>query len=125
MLSPRQVPYETPRALELEELPVVIEEFVLAAKRAIEAGFDGVELHAGESHVSEAEASCTSFWHLTHVPECQPACAPICAGNGYILQQFLAKDTNRRTDEYGGSVENRARFVLEVLAHSPDFFELR
>lgn len=77
-----KVPYETPRAAELEEIPALVTTFATAAKQALEAGFDGVELHAG---------------------------------NGYLLQEFLAKKTNLRTDQYGGSVENRARFVLEVV----------
>lgn len=77
-----KAPYETPRALELEEIPEVVSMFATASKRAVEAGFDGIELHAG---------------------------------NGYLLQEFLAKKTNLRTDQYGGSVENRARFVLEVV----------
>ncbi|KAH7284192.1 hypothetical protein KP509_34G043100 [Ceratopteris richardii] len=75
-------PYETPRALEAEEIPLVKEMFAKAAKEAVRAGFDGIELHGG---------------------------------NGYLLQEFLAKKTNCRTDEYGGNVENRARFVLEVV----------
>ncbi|MFC7666046.1 HisA/HisF-related TIM barrel protein [Hymenobacter humi] len=57
------------------------DEFVHSAKLAIEAGFDGVELHGA---------------------------------NGYLLEQFLNPNSNQRTDEYGGSVKNRARFVLEV-----------
>lgn len=73
----------TPRALETEELPGVVAEFVEAARNAIEAGFDGVELHAA---------------------------------NGYLLNQFLASNANRRTDRYGGGVENRIRFPLEVAA---------
>ncbi|KAI5070307.1 hypothetical protein GOP47_0014650 [Adiantum capillus-veneris] len=77
-----KAPYETPRALEIEELPRVVKMFVTASQRAMEAGFDGIELHGG---------------------------------NGYLLQEFLAKKTNLRTDRYGGSVENRARFVLEVV----------
>lgn len=77
-----KAPYETPRALELEEIPEVIAAFATASKKALEAGFDGIELHSG---------------------------------NGYLLQEFLAKKTNLRTDKYGGSVENRARFVLEVV----------
>ncbi|EFJ17318.1 hypothetical protein SELMODRAFT_178917 [Selaginella moellendorffii] len=77
-----KVPYEVPRALELEEIPAEVDKVAAAATRAIEAGFDGIELHSG---------------------------------NGYLMQQFLAKETNLRTDEYGGSVENRARFVLEVV----------
>ncbi|KAG6547716.1 hypothetical protein Mapa_010528 [Marchantia paleacea] len=77
----KKVPYEVPRALHAEEIPGVVKEFVVAARRAVEAGFDGVEIHAG---------------------------------NGYLPQQFLAKQCNTRTDQYGGSVPNRARFLLEV-----------
>ena len=73
--------YVEPRALETDELPGVVAEFADAARRAVEAGLDGVELHAA---------------------------------NGYLLQQFLADGTNRRTDAYGGSPANRARFVVEV-----------
>ncbi|MDQ2769843.1 MAG: alkene reductase [Bacteroidota bacterium] len=71
----------TPRALATDELARVRDEFVNSAKLAIEAGFDGVELHGA---------------------------------NGYLLEQFLNPASNQRTDEYGGSVQNRARFVLEV-----------
>lgn len=77
-----KLPYETPHALELEEIPVLVNSFATACKQAVGAGFDGIELHGG---------------------------------NGYLLQEFLAKKTNLRTDQYGGSVENRARFVLEVV----------
>ncbi len=75
--------FVTPRALGTDELPGVVEEFVTAARNAVAAGLDGVELHAA---------------------------------NGYLLQQFLADGTNQRTDGYGGSPENRARFVVEVAA---------
>ncbi|TAL20103.1 MAG: alkene reductase [Frankiales bacterium] len=71
----------TPRALATDELPGVVAEFVDAARRAVEAGLDGVELHAA---------------------------------NGYLLHQFLGDTSNARTDAYGGSPENRARFVVEV-----------
>lgn len=71
----------TPRALETEELPGVVEQFRRAAENAREAGFDGVELHGS---------------------------------NGYLLDQFLRDGSNQRTDAYGGSIENRARFPLEV-----------
>ena len=71
----------TPRALETDELPGVVEQFRQAAENAREAGFDGVELHGS---------------------------------NGYLLDQFLRDGSNRRTDVYGGSIENRARFPLEV-----------
>lgn len=70
-----------PRALELDELPGLVNDFRQAAANAIAAGFDGVEIHAA---------------------------------NGYLLDQFLKDGANQRTDAYGGSVENRARFVLEV-----------
>lgn len=70
-----------PRALETEEIAGVVAEFVHAAKSAIEAGLDGVELHSA---------------------------------NGYLLHQFLAPSSNERTDQYGGSPENRARFSVEV-----------
>jgi len=75
-------PLEQPRALTLEEIPAVIEEYRQATEHAYAAGFDGVELH------------CTS---------------------GYLPAQFLSTGSNQRTDLYGGSVENRIRFVLEVL----------
>ena len=70
-----------PRALETDEIPGLVEEFVSAARNAVEAGLDGVEIHAA---------------------------------NGYVLHQFLAPSSNRRTDEYGGSPANRARLVVEV-----------
>ncbi len=70
-----------PHALTGDELQATKGEFVQAAKNAIEAGFDGVELHGA---------------------------------NGYLLEQFLAPNANHRTDNYGGSIENRARFVIEV-----------
>ncbi|WBA41698.1 alkene reductase [Hymenobacter canadensis] len=74
-------PQPTPRALTTEEVKGLVQDFAKAAKLAVEAGFDGVELHAA---------------------------------NGYLLEQFLNPHSNQRTDEYGGSLENRARFVLEV-----------
>jgi N-ethylmaleimide reductase len=72
-----------PRALETEEIPGIVEEYRLATRHALEAGFDGVELHAA---------------------------------SGYLPEQFLSSGTNQRTDRYGGSLANRARFVLEVLS---------
>lgn len=78
-----QVDYVTPRALELDEIAGVIDDYRQATRRAIDAGFDGVELHAA---------------------------------SGYLPEQFLSSGSNQRQDRYGGSVENRARFVLEVLA---------
>jgi N-ethylmaleimide reductase len=71
----------TPRALELEEIPGVIADFRRASMRALDAGFDGVELHGA---------------------------------HGYLLDAFLRNGTNHRTDAYGGSIENRARLLLEV-----------
>jgi N-ethylmaleimide reductase len=75
--------YVTPRALETAELPALVASYVAAAKNAMAAGFDGVEIHAG---------------------------------NGYLIDQFLRSSTNKRSDAYGGSKENRARLLLEVLA---------
>lgn len=80
LLRPQR-PYVVPRALELAEIPSVIEAFQRGAENAKRAGFDGVELHGA---------------------------------NGYLLDQFLQSGSNQRTDRYGGSVENRARFPLEV-----------
>lgn len=74
--------YETPHALTIEDIKKIIQDYKQAAINAMEAGFDGVELHA-------------AF--------------------GYLPNQFLADSSNLRTDEYGGSIENRNRFVLEVM----------
>lgn len=74
--------FEVPRALELNEIPEVIEAYRKGAENAKKAGFDGVELHGA---------------------------------NGYLLDQFLQSSTNLREDEYGGSVENRARLMLEAV----------
>ena len=81
LLRPKR-DYVVPRPLEISEIHSITEQFKLAAIRAKEAGFDGVELHAA---------------------------------NGYLIDQFLQTKTNKREDEYGGSVENRARFLLEVV----------
>ncbi|WFU39313.1 alkene reductase [Bradyrhizobium sp. CB82] len=70
-----------PRALELAEIPAIIDDFKRATKNALEAGFDGVEIHGA---------------------------------NGYLLDQFAKDGANKRTDAYGGSIENRARLMLEV-----------
>lgn len=75
--------FPTPKAMTPEDLISTKAEFVASAKNAIEAGFDGVELHGA---------------------------------NGYLLEQFLSPVSNIRTDTYGGSIENRSRFVLEVVA---------
>jgi N-ethylmaleimide reductase len=76
-----QLDHAVPRALETDEIPGIVEEFVHASRCAVEAGLDGVELHAA---------------------------------NGYLLHQFLGPKSNVRTDQYGGTPENRARLVLEV-----------
>lgn len=74
-------PFVTPRALETEEIPGIIQDYRYAAQNAIAAGFDGVEIHSA---------------------------------NGYLLDQFLQDGSNQRTDRYGGSIENRARLLMEV-----------
>lgn len=74
--------YPEPRALEAGELPGIIGDYVEGAKRAMRAGFDGVEVHSA---------------------------------NGYLLDQFVRDGSNRRSDEYGGSIENRLRFPLAVI----------
>jgi N-ethylmaleimide reductase len=74
--------YETPQEITIDEIRQTIKDYGQAAKNAMEAGFDGVELHAA---------------------------------NGYLPSQFLAESSNQRTDEYGGSVPNKSRFVLEVM----------
>ncbi len=76
-----QVPYVTPRALDISEIPGIIDAYRKGAKHAKHAGFDGVELHGA---------------------------------NGYLLDQFLQDSTNKRTDAYGGPIQNRARLLLEV-----------
>jgi N-ethylmaleimide reductase len=73
--------YETPRALETSEIPGVVDAYRQAAKNALQAGFDGVEIHGA---------------------------------NGYLIEQFLQSHTNLRTDQYGGSIPNRTRFLMEV-----------
>ena len=72
-----------PRALDIDELPAIVDDFRQTAANAIAAGFDGVEIHGA---------------------------------NGYLLEQFIKDGANQRTDAYGGSVENRARLLLEVTA---------
>jgi N-ethylmaleimide reductase len=73
--------YPAPEAMTMEDVQQAKDEYVTAAKNAIKAGFDGVELHSA---------------------------------NGYLLEQFLSPVSNIRTDNYGGSIENRCRFVVEV-----------
>jgi len=70
------------RALSVEEIAAIVQDYLEAAKRAMDAGFDGVELHAA---------------------------------NGYLVDQFLQDGSNKRTDEYGGSLENRTRLLSEIV----------
>jgi N-ethylmaleimide reductase len=78
----KQVPTETPRALNTDEIPAIVGSFVQAAVNAMEAGFEGVEIQAANSH---------------------------------LIDQFLQDGTNKRTDVYGGSAENRIRILLEIV----------
>jgi len=75
-------PFPVPEAMSGDDIRAAITEYAEAARNAVAAGFDGVELHAA---------------------------------NGYLLEQFIRPNSNLRTDSYGGSLENRARFVLEVV----------
>lgn len=77
-----QMDYEVPVELTIQDIKNIITDFKTAAANAIEAGFDGIELHAAV---------------------------------GYLPNQFLIASSNQRKDEYGGSIENRSRFVLEVM----------
>uniref|UniRef100_A0A251UZJ0 Putative aldolase-type TIM barrel n=1 Tax=Helianthus annuus TaxID=4232 RepID=A0A251UZJ0_HELAN len=72
----------SPKKLTTQEITLVVDDFRVAARNAIEAGFDGVEIHGA---------------------------------HGYLIDQFLKDEINDRTDEYGGSLENRCRFALEVV----------
>lgn len=72
----------TPRALETEEIPEIVEQFRQGAKNAVAADFDGVEIHGA---------------------------------NGYLIDEFIEDGSNKRSDRYGGSVANRARFLLEII----------
>ncbi|MGE8365107.1 alkene reductase [Cupriavidus sp.] len=72
----------TPQALTVEGIAAIVQDYRQAARNAIAAGMDGVEIHAG---------------------------------NGYLLDQFINSESNHRSDIYGGSIENRARFLLEVV----------
>lgn len=76
------VDVSAPRALELHEIPGLVDSFRQAARHALEAGFDGVEVHGA---------------------------------NGYLIDQFLRDGANHRDDDYGGSIENRTRFLAEVV----------
>ncbi|OBZ87507.1 12-oxophytodienoate reductase 1 [Choanephora cucurbitarum] len=76
------VDHEVPRPLTVDEIKAIVQDYRQAALNAIEAGFDGVEIHGA---------------------------------NGYLIDQFINSGTNKRTDQYGGSIENRARFAFEVI----------
>jgi len=79
---PMDAKHGTPRALTEAEIHEYVDLYVQAAKNAMEAGFDGVEIHGA---------------------------------NGYLIDEFLQDVSNQRTDKYGGSIENRSRFGLEVV----------
>lgn len=81
------IPVEEPRQMTKEDISQVIEEFRIAARNAIEAGFDGVEIHGA---------------------------------NGYLIDQFLRSNSNKRDDNYGGSKENRIRLLLEITKEVMD-----
>uniref|UniRef100_A0A1J3HPK5 12-oxophytodienoate reductase 1 n=1 Tax=Noccaea caerulescens TaxID=107243 RepID=A0A1J3HPK5_NOCCA len=81
-LTPTKALFSPPRRLSTEEIPGIVNDFRLAARNAMEAGFDGVELHGA---------------------------------HGYMIDQFLKDSVNDRTDQYGGSLQNRCRFALEVV----------
>ncbi|CAN5735072.1 NADH:flavin oxidoreductase/NADH oxidase [soil metagenome] len=84
-LAPSAIPYSAgeplPKEMTLEEIQQTIRNFALAAQRALQAGFEVIEIHAA---------------------------------HGYLINEFLSPLTNKRTDEYGGSFENRCRFLLEI-----------
>lgn len=83
-------PFVMPRALQIEEMPYIVGQYARGAKNALNAGFDGVEIHSA---------------------------------NGYLLDPFIESSTNRRTDEYGGSIENRARLLREVVEAVSEIWE--
>uniref|UniRef100_A0A2P2NZK1 NADH:flavin oxidoreductase/NADH oxidase N-terminal domain-containing protein n=1 Tax=Rhizophora mucronata TaxID=61149 RepID=A0A2P2NZK1_RHIMU len=74
--------YPKPRALETSEIPEIVEQYRQGALNAIQAGFDGIEIHGA---------------------------------HGYLIDQFLKDGINNRTDEYGGSIENRCKFLMQVV----------
>ncbi|KAF2296961.1 hypothetical protein GH714_013607 [Hevea brasiliensis] len=74
--------FTPPRRLRTDEIPQVVNDFRIAARNAMEAGFDGVEIHGA---------------------------------HGYLIDQFMKDQVNDRTDQYGGSLENRCRFALEIV----------
>lgn len=78
-----EIPFTPPRALEAEEIPKYVDFLRVSARKAVDAGFDGVEIHAT---------------------------------NGYLIAQFLQDSVNMRTDAYGGSIEKRCKFCLDIVA---------
>ena len=74
--------YETPKVLSTEEIKAIVQEYIQGTRNAIEAGFDGVEIHGA---------------------------------NGYLIDQFLRDGSNIREDEYGGNIQNRSRFLFEII----------
>jgi N-ethylmaleimide reductase len=76
------VPFVRPRALQIEEMPYIVQQYARGARNALAAHFDGVEVHGA---------------------------------NGYLIDQFINSSTNHRTDAYGGTVEHRARLLMEVV----------
>jgi NADPH2 dehydrogenase len=97
-----------PHMLTLPELHKYKGLFVTAAKSALSVGFDGVELHGANGSSFCMQRGPVSFW--------EGDMANVENFLGYLLNQFFEKVSNNRTDEYGGSPENRARFPLEVVA---------
>ena len=83
-------PFVEPRALRTDEIPGIVDQYRQAAKCAMEAGFDGVEVHSA---------------------------------NGYLLDQFLRDGSNQRDDNYGGSLENRTRLLMEILSAVLEIWE--
>ncbi|GKE28987.1 putative 12-oxophytodienoate reductase 11, partial [Tanacetum coccineum] len=81
------IEFVPPRRLDSDKIPLVANDFRIAAKNAMEAGFDGVKIHVAL---------------------------------GYLIEQFLKDEVNDRTDKYGGSLENRCRFALEVIEIVPN-----
>ncbi|KAH1066596.1 hypothetical protein J1N35_031583 [Gossypium stocksii] len=74
--------FSPPRRLRTDEIPQIVNDFRIAVRNAMEAGFDGVEIHGA---------------------------------HGYLIEQFLKDQVNDRTDQYGGSLDNRCRFALEIV----------
>ncbi len=85
------VPFVRPRALQIEEMPYIVQQYARAARNALAANFDGVEVHGA---------------------------------NGYLIDQFINSSTNHRTDAYGGTVEHRARLLIEVVEAVSEIWRL-